>query len=107
MVGHTGIFSAAMKAAETVDGCLKKITETLLNHDYTILVTADHGNADNMKNEDGTVNTAHSKNPVPIIFVDNSVKPEIKSGKLADLAPTILKIMQIQKPVEMTGNELF
>lgn len=107
MVGHTGIFSAAMNAAETVDGCLKKITGTLLNNDYTILVTADHGNADNMKNEDGTVNTAHSKNPVPIIFVDNSVKPEIKSGKLADLAPTILKIMQIQKPFEMTGDELF
>lgn len=106
MVGHTGVFKAAMKAAETVDGCLKKIVERLLEFDYAILITADHGNADNMINEDGTVNTAHSKNPVPIIFVDKDLKPEIKNGKLADLAPTVLKIMQIKKPEEMTGEEL-
>jgi 2,3-bisphosphoglycerate-independent phosphoglycerate mutase len=107
MVGHTGVFSAAIKAAETVDGCLKKMVERLSSLNYTILITADHGNADNMINEDGTVNTAHSKNPVPIILVDKHLKPEIKNGKLADLAPTILKIMQIEKPADMTGEELF
>jgi len=107
MVGHTGVFSAAMKAAETVDGCLKTIAERCLSLGYIVLVTADHGNADNMVNEDGTVNTAHSKNPVPFILISNEFKPELNHGKLADIAPTVLKLMETEQPVEMTGNVLF
>ncbi len=106
MVGHTGIFAAAMKAAETVDGCIKDVIEVCLSKDYTIFLTADHGNADYMINPDGSVNTAHSMNPVPLWVISNHYQGEVKSGKLADLAPSILKVMNIPIPEVMTGDVL-
>ncbi len=107
MVGHTGIFEAVKTAAETVDGCLEKMVTICLEKDYAIFVTADHGNADRMKNEDGTPNTAHTKNPVPLIFIDKNVKAiKLSAGKLADLAPTILSVMEVAIPTEMNGNKL-
>lgn len=107
MVGHTGDFQAAMKAAETVDTCLKKLLETGLNLGYESIVIADHGNSDFMINADGTPNTAHTTNMVPCIFVSNTHQnATIKSGKLGDLAPTILDLMGLEKPAEMTGEVL-
>jgi len=102
MVGHTGDFKAAMKAAETVDKNVKRIVEEALNHDYAVIILADHGNAENMINPDGSPNTAHTTNPVPVILVDKDIKPELKDGILANVAPTILKLMGLQKPAEMT-----
>ena len=107
MVGHTGVFSAAMKAAETVDACVKEVVETALPLGYHIFVTADHGNADCMVNPDGSPNTAHSKNLVPLFYLHHSDKRQIQSGKLADIAPTILSAMGLPIPSEMTGNILF
>jgi 2,3-bisphosphoglycerate-independent phosphoglycerate mutase len=106
MVGHTGDFEAVKKAVETVDGCLKKVVETGLANGYTILVIADHGNADYMLNDDKTVNTAHSLNLVPFILVSNDYKGQPKSGKLGDIAPTILNYIGVEIPTEMTGNIL-
>lgn len=107
MVGHTGIFKAAVKAAETVDQCVKEVVTTALSYNYDILLTADHGNADIMINEDGTPHTAHTKNLVPLFYISNSKKyKELKNGKLGDLATTLLKLMGVEKPKEMTGNEL-
>ena len=102
MVGHTGDFNAAKKAAETVDKNLKKIVEEALKHDYAIIILADHGNAENMINPDGSPNTAHTTNPVPVILIDKDLKPDLKDGILANVAPTILKIMGLPKPKEMT-----
>lgn len=107
MVGHTGVFEAAIKAAETVDKCVEKITNLSLQKGYTILITADHGNADYMINDDGSPNTAHTMNPVPFFLVSNDLKPSLIGGKLADIAPTVLKLMGIQQPKEMTGESLF
>ncbi|WP_258100289.1 2,3-bisphosphoglycerate-independent phosphoglycerate mutase [Marinoscillum pacificum] len=107
MVGHTGVFEAAVKACETVDGCAKAVVETALAHGYSSIIIADHGNSDIMVNPDGSPNTAHTTNLVPCILVDDEYKGEWKSGKLGDLAPTILKLMGVPKPEEMTGNELF
>lgn len=107
MVGHTGVFTAATKAAETVDACVQRVVQLALQKDYCLLITADHGNADYMINDDGTPNTAHTLNPVPLFVVDKSLKPALHPGKLADLAPTILKIMQLPQPPEMTGVSLF
>lgn len=106
MVGHTGVWNAVIKAVETVDSCVNKVVSTALENDYTILVTADHGNADYLINEDGTPNTAHSLNLVPFIVVDKNWKPNLKSGILADIAPTILSILNIKTPLEMKGNFL-
>ncbi len=106
MVGHTGVFDAAIKAAETVDICMKEIVSEALKKDYCILLTADHGNADTMINKDGSVNTAHTKNLVPLFLIDNNINTPIKKGKLADLAPTILSIMKIDVPETMTGHIL-
>jgi 2,3-bisphosphoglycerate-independent phosphoglycerate mutase len=106
MVGHTGIWKAVIKAVETVDGCVQRVVTTALQHGYTIFLTADHGNADFMINEDGTPNTAHSLNPVPLFIIDNEWKGKIKAGKLADIAPTILSIMKLPIPPEMTGEVL-
>jgi 2,3-bisphosphoglycerate-independent phosphoglycerate mutase len=107
MVGHTGVFEAAMKAVETVDICVKRLVKTALDHNYEILIIADHGNSDVMKNEDGSVNTAHSLSPVPIIWVSNQNKGQsIKAGKLADVAPTVLGLMGIDKPSVMEGVDL-
>lgn len=106
MVGHTGVFSAAIKAAETVDKCVKRVVEAALNNGYTVFLTADHGNADFMINEDGTPNTAHTMNPVPFFIIDKDWKGSIRPGKLGDLAPTILTMMGLQIPAEMTGQVL-
>ncbi|TAD96289.1 MAG: 2,3-bisphosphoglycerate-independent phosphoglycerate mutase [Bacteroidetes bacterium] len=106
MVGHTGVFSAAVKACETADACAEAVVKTALENGYASIIIADHGNAEVMKNLDGSPNTAHTTNLVPCILVDNAFKPELNNGKLADLAPTILELMGITKPVEMTGLSL-
>ncbi|MCB0528547.1 MAG: 2,3-bisphosphoglycerate-independent phosphoglycerate mutase [Lewinellaceae bacterium] len=108
MVGHTGVFAAAMKAAETVDGCLSRIIPLALEYDYDCLLIADHGNSDYMINEDGTPNTAHTKNPVPCILVSKrlSGSEKLRNGRLADVAPTLLSRMEIEKPEVMTGKNL-
>jgi 2,3-bisphosphoglycerate-independent phosphoglycerate mutase len=107
MVGHTGVFAAVIKAAETVDSCVQKITEFALTKNYAVLITADHGNADYMINDDGSPNTAHTKNPVPFFLVDKEFHPALHEGKLADIAPTVLRLMKIEQPNEMTGKSLF
>ena len=106
MVGHTGIFSAAITAALTVDACVKRVVTAALEHDYTVFLTADHGNADFMINEDGSPNTAHTLNLVPFFIIDKDWRGTIKPGKLGDLAPTILKVMGLEIPKEMSGNIL-
>lgn len=107
MVGHTGDVQAAIKACETVDHCVKQITELALDKGYELLITADHGNSDFMINEDGSPNTAHTTNPVPLYYVStNNTNAELANGVLADLAPTILKRMGIDTPKEMTGKNL-
>ena len=106
MVGHTGVWTAAIKAAETVDHCVEKIVTAGLANGYTIFLTADHGNSDYMINEDGTPNTAHTLNPVPFFIIDKEWKGQIRSGKLGDIAPTILQMMGIPIPNEMTGEIL-
>jgi len=106
MVGHTGVFSAAVKACETVDTCVNDVVTTGLANGYTFIIIADHGNSDMMINPDGTPNTAHTTNLVPCFLVDNDFKGTIKDGKLGDIAPTILTLMGIEIPKEMTGNVL-
>jgi 2,3-bisphosphoglycerate-independent phosphoglycerate mutase len=106
MVGHTGVFEAAVKACETVDECAKQVIEQALESGYTTIVIADHGNSDMMINEDGSPNTAHTTNLVPCIFVGNGDNIELKNGKLGDLAPTILTLMGVPIPSEMTGDIL-
>ena len=106
MVGHTGVFEAAVKACETVDYCAQKVTEAALNSGYSTLIIADHGNADMMINDDGTPNTAHTTNLVPCILVDETYHGKLRDGKLGDLAPTILKLMGLPVPKQMTGNVL-
>ena len=105
MVGHTGIMDAAVKACEAVDSCVEAVITTALNHNYTTLLIADHGNCETMINPDGSPNTAHTTNPVPIILIDNELT-NIKNGVLADIAPTILKLIGIEKPEVMTQNSL-
>ncbi|MFI5196694.1 MAG: 2,3-bisphosphoglycerate-independent phosphoglycerate mutase [Chitinophagales bacterium] len=106
MVGHTGVWDAVIKAVETVDNCVSRIVPAALENGYGIFLTADHGNADFLINEDGTPNTAHSLNPVPLFLISNDYKGKLKPGKLGDLAPSILKYMDIPIPKEMTGNVL-
>jgi 2,3-bisphosphoglycerate-independent phosphoglycerate mutase len=107
MVGHTGVFEAAMKAASTVDGCLEKLIPLLIEKEYKTIIIADHGNSDYLINEDGSPNTAHSKNPVPCILVSDPVETRtLTDGKLADIAPTLLQLMGIAIPEEMDGNIL-
>lgn len=106
MVGHTGIWEAAIKAVETVDQCVEKIVTAGLENGYTIFLTADHGNSDYMINEDGSPNTAHTLNPVPFFIIDKAWKGNIKPGKLGDIAPTILTMMGLPVPGEMTGEIL-
>lgn len=106
MVGHTGVWEAAIKAVETVDQCIEKIVTTALANDYTIFLTADHGNSDYMINEDGSPNTAHTLNPVPLFVIDNEWRGQVKSGKLGDIAPSILTMMGLPVPQEMTGEIL-
>lgn len=106
MVGHTGVFSAAIKAVETVDHCVEQIVTEALKQDYTIFLTADHGNSDFLVNEDGSPNTAHTMNPVPLFIIDNNWHGAIKEGKLGDIAPTILTFMKLPIPDKMTGDIL-
>lgn len=111
MVGHTGVWSAAIKAVETVDRCVEKVVTAALENDYTVFLTADHGNSDYMINEDGTPNTAHTLNLVPLFIIDKDPGSigwdgTIQPGKLADIAPTILTVMQLPIPAQMTGNIL-
>ena len=104
--GTTGVMAAAVKAVETVDACMGRIVAEVAKHDDVVLVvTADHGNADNALNPDGTPNTAHSLNPVPIVVVSDRVK-SVHDGILADVAPTVLKLMGLEQPAEMTGKAL-
>jgi 2,3-bisphosphoglycerate-independent phosphoglycerate mutase len=105
MVGHTGIMSAAIKACEAVDKCVERVITTALAHNYTTIVIADHGNCETMINPDGSPNTAHTTNPVPIILVDKDLK-QIHDGVLGDIAPTILELMGIEKPKVMTCHSL-
>ncbi|WP_047247679.1 2,3-bisphosphoglycerate-independent phosphoglycerate mutase [Maribacter thermophilus] len=105
MVGHTGVMEAAIKACETVDKCAKDVITTAIENDYSVIVIADHGNCETMINPDGSPNTAHTTNPVPLILVDKDIK-HIKDGVLGDIAPTILKLMGIEKSTYMTQNSL-
>jgi len=105
MVGHTGVYEAIQKAIETVDNCLKQVVTCGLENNFSFVIIADHGNADVAINPDGTPNTAHTLNPVPLIVIDKDVK-QVKSGILADVAPTILHLMGIAQPKEMTGKVL-
>lgn len=105
MVGHTGVYDAIKQAVKTIDGLAKEVTDCAVENGYTVLITADHGNADHAVNPDGSPNTAHSLNPVPFIVVDNDIKA-VKNGILADIAPTILKLMGIAQPACMTGKPL-
>ena len=106
MVGHTGVWNAVIKAVETVDTCVEKVVTAALTNDYAVFLLADHGNADYEINADGTPNTAHSLNLVPFFIIDNEWNGKLKSGKLGDIAPTILSMMQLPIPKEMTGNIL-
>lgn len=105
MVGHTGVYEAVVEAVETVDRCLGMVNETLQQYGYSIVILADHGNADYMVNEDGTPHTAHTTNLVPLIVMDPAVT-KVHNGKLGDIAPTILELMNLPIPKEMTGNIL-
>jgi 2,3-bisphosphoglycerate-independent phosphoglycerate mutase len=106
MVGHTGVFEAVIKAVETVDHCVERVVTAALASDYTVFLTADHGNADFMINADGSPNTAHSLNLVPFFIINKDFKGTVKDGKLGDIAPTILHFMGLPIPKEMTGNLL-
>ena len=105
MVGHTGDFDAAIKACETVDTCAKEVAEKAFDKGYSVIIIADHGNSEVMKNPDGSPNTAHTTNPVPLILMDKEVK-QIKDGKLGNIAPTVLKLMGIAQPDLMTEDPL-
>lgn len=106
MVGHTGVWNAAIKAAETVDTCVSQIIPKALENGYTVFLTADHGNSDFLINADGSPNTAHSLNPVPFFVIDKDWHGVVKPGKLGDVAPTILSMMHLEIPAAMTGNVL-
>ncbi len=106
MVGHTGVMEAAMKAAEAVDSCLKDVVNTALENNYSSIVIADHGNSEKMINEDGSPNTAHTTYPVPLILVEKNKEHKIKNGVLGDIAPTVLDLLNIDKPASMTRESL-
>ncbi len=106
MVGHTGVYEAIEKAVKAVDKCVERTVEAAKEADYEVIIIADHGNADNAVNPDGTPNTAHSLNPVPCVYVTSRKDAKVEDGKLADVAPTILSIMGLKQPAEMTGHSL-
>jgi 2,3-bisphosphoglycerate-independent phosphoglycerate mutase len=106
MVGHTGVMEAAMKAAEAVDSCLKDVVTAALENGYSSIIIADHGNSETMINEDGSPNTAHTTNPVPLILVEKEKENEIVDGILGDIAPTILELLNIEQPETMTRKSL-
>ena len=105
MVGHTGDMDAAIKACETIDKLLLPLINSANKLNYVSMIIADHGNCEKMKNKDGSPNTSHTTNPVPVILVDKN-KRNIRNGILADIAPTVLEILGIKKPIEMTGKSL-
>jgi 2,3-bisphosphoglycerate-independent phosphoglycerate mutase len=105
MVGHTGILDAAVKACETVDSCVRSVVENAIENEYSIILLADHGNCETMMNPDGSTNTAHTKNPVPVILIDQDFK-SIKNGNLGNISPTILHLMGIEKPDSMNQESL-
>lgn len=104
MVGHTGVYPAIQKAVETLDTCVEKVVEAAKAHGYETIIIADHGNADHALNEDGTPNTAHSLNPVPFIYIGSHKDAKLKDGRLADVAPSLLKLMELPAPKDMTGD---
>ena len=106
MVGHTGVYNAIAKAVHAVDNCVRDVIEAAKANDYEAIIIADHGNADNAINDDDTPNTAHSLNPVPFIYVTNNTSAKVKNGRLADVAPSILHIMGLEQPADMTGENL-
>lgn len=106
MVGHTGVYSAIEDAVKTLDVCVGKVVEAAQNHGYSVIIIADHGNADQALNPDGSVNTAHSLNPVPFIYISDDKDAKVRDGRLADVAPSLLHIMGIPQPAEMTGENL-
>ncbi len=106
MVGHTGVYNAIAKAVHAVDNCVREVIEAAKANDYEAIIIADHGNADNAVNEDGSPNTAHSLNPVPFIYVTDNNSAKVKNGRLADVAPSILHIMGLEQPKDMTGENL-
>lgn len=106
MVGHTGVYPAIQKAVETLDVCVKRVVEAAKKHGYETIIIADHGNADHAINEDGTPNTAHSLNPVPFIYIGSHKDAKVSDGRLADVAPSILKLMGLPQPSDMTGENL-
>ena len=106
MVGHTGVYNAIAKAVHAVDNCVREVIEAAKANDYEAIIIADHGNADNAINADGTPNTAHSLNPVPFIYVTDNNSATVKNGRLADVAPSILHIMGLEQPADMTGENL-
>ena len=106
MVGHTGVYPSIQKAVETIDKCVELVVSAALDHDYGVIIIADHGNADQAKNPDGTPNTAHSLNPVPFIYVSDDKKATVSNGRLADVAPSLLHIMGLPQPKAMTGENL-
>ncbi|MBR2060543.1 MAG: alkaline phosphatase family protein, partial [Tidjanibacter sp.] len=105
MVGHTGVWDAIYKAVKAVDECVEAVVETAVANGYEVVMIADHGNADNALNADGSPNTAHSLNPVPIVVVSDRVA-SVENGVLADVAPTVLKLMGVAQPEQMTGKAL-
>ena len=104
MVGHTGVYTAIGTAVATIDQCMSEVVETAKEMGYETVITADHGNADHALNADGTPNTAHTSNPVPFIYVTERKGAEVQDGVLADVAPSILYIMGLEQPKEMTGK---
>lgn len=106
MVGHTGVYPAIQKAVETLDKCVEKVVEAAKTHGYETIIIADHGNADHAINSDGSPNTAHSLNPVPFIYIGSDKNAKVVNGRLADVAPSLLKLMELSVPEEMTGNVL-
>ena len=106
MVGHTGVYEAIEKAAVAIDNCVHDTVEAAKAADYEVIIIADHGNADHAVNADGTPNTAHSLNPVPFVYVTANKKATVENGRLADVAPSILQIMDLPQPADMTGKGL-
>jgi 2,3-bisphosphoglycerate-independent phosphoglycerate mutase len=106
MVGHTGIYPAIEKAVVAIDECVKDTVEAAKANDYEVIIIADHGNADNALNQDGSVNTAHSLNPVPFVYVTANKDAKVEDGVLADVAPSILHILGLPQPAEMDGKDL-
>ena len=106
MVGHTGVYEAIEKAVTTIDSCVKEVVEAAKRNDYEVIIIADHGNADHALNNDGSPNTAHSLNPVPFVYVTENKEAKVENGILADVAPSILTILGVAQPLDMTGNSL-